>query len=617
MSGGDDADTFVIHDNFGNDTISGGEGGIDDDVIDLSAMTGPVTVSFTGDEAGTITDGTDTITFSEIEQVITTDQADIVDATGKAGTGGISVDTRSGNDTITGGNGDDTIVAGDGDDNVDGGSGADRVEGGAGADTVSGGGGSDTLIGGAGDDSLNGGGNADSIEGGDGQDTIQGGAGGDTIDGGAGADSIEGGGGNDFIRHAVGGDTVDGGAGSDTIYGGFAPGDDDAVLRGGDGNDSIVTYGANDTVFGDAGNDTIVGDAGNESFDGGADDDDIWGGDGDDTITGGTGRDTVEGGAGNDSLSGGDGDDVFVYAQAEGADTITDFNFGNSGAIGDGDTTNNDFIDLSGFYDRVGELREDFDDDGVLNQSNSTANGGDVDYSDNAQMDASNNLTFQGASRDSFTADNTGVVCFAKGMRIATPRGPRAVESLEAGDVVCTHSGALLPLVWTGKTELALQSGHRDPRRTPVRIKPVSGGGNRALLVSPQHCMLMTLSDGSEAFARARHLAEETKLASYALSRPRVSYVHLCLARHDILICEGRPSESFYPGRWALRSLPEPDLGRLLRAVPTVRPGAGETGYGPRAAPILARHEIRKLTAAGTLAFAPLAMPDTPVQVAR
>ena len=78
-----------------------------------------------------------------------------------------------------------------------------------------------------------------------------------------------------------------------------------------------------------------------------------------------------------------------LHRPVDGLDTITDFNFGNSGTLDDGDLTNNDFIDLSGFYDNIAELQDDFADDGVLNQSNSgnIVWGQVVDYSDNTSFD--------------------------------------------------------------------------------------------------------------------------------------------------------------------------------------------------------------------------------------
>ncbi|NIZ15113.1 Hint domain-containing protein [Phaeobacter sp. HF9A] len=114
MYGESGADTFVLEDNFGNDTIVGGEAGVDMDVIDMSGLTGPVSVTYTGDEAGFITDGTYTVTFSEIERLTLTDQGDVVDAS--ADSVGVNIDAGAGADTIQGGSGDDSLTGGTGDD---------------------------------------------------------------------------------------------------------------------------------------------------------------------------------------------------------------------------------------------------------------------------------------------------------------------------------------------------------------------------------------------------------------------------------------------------------------------------------------------------------------------
>jgi len=114
MYGEADADTFRVEDNFGNDTIVGGEAGTDHDIVDLSYMTGPVTVTYTGSESGMITDGTDTIQFSEIEELILTDQDDVVDARNDAA--GVQIDAGAGNDTLVGGSGNDLFTGGAGED---------------------------------------------------------------------------------------------------------------------------------------------------------------------------------------------------------------------------------------------------------------------------------------------------------------------------------------------------------------------------------------------------------------------------------------------------------------------------------------------------------------------
>ncbi|WP_254054779.1 Hint domain-containing protein [Pseudophaeobacter sp. EL27] len=113
MHGESGADTFQMSDGFGNDTLTGGEAGVDQDTVDLTGVTSSgVTVSYTGDEAGTISDGSDTITFSEIESLKLTGNDDRVDAS--ADSAGVVIDAGAGDDRITFGAGNDYIAGGDG-----------------------------------------------------------------------------------------------------------------------------------------------------------------------------------------------------------------------------------------------------------------------------------------------------------------------------------------------------------------------------------------------------------------------------------------------------------------------------------------------------------------------
>ncbi|WP_417702238.1 Hint domain-containing protein [Pseudophaeobacter sp.] len=117
MYGEADSDTFEISDGFGNDTVVGGEAGVDYDTVDLSGVTASgVTVTYTGDEAGTVTDGADTIGFSEIEAMTLTGQDDVVDAS--ADSAGVIIDAGAGDDTITLGGGSDFISGGAGYDEI-------------------------------------------------------------------------------------------------------------------------------------------------------------------------------------------------------------------------------------------------------------------------------------------------------------------------------------------------------------------------------------------------------------------------------------------------------------------------------------------------------------------
>ena len=496
LAGGDGADTFVVSDGSGNDTIIGGEGGADADVIDLSALSGPVTVTYTGDEAGTITNGSDTITFSQIERLILTDHADVVDAS--ADTAGIDVDAGLGNDTITGGTGGDTVAGGAGSDSIETGAGNDQIAGGADADTIRYGFGDDTVFGGDGDDWI-----------------------------------------DDSSTSTTGSNEVYGGDGNDTVYGGTGA----DTLSGGTGNDYVHADAGDDSVTGGAGNDTILGHTGSDTIDAGSGDDSVNAGDQNDTITGGTGDDT---------LTGGDGNDTFVYASGDGHDTITDFNFGNSGALHDGDATNNDFIDLSEFYDHLRELRADQADDGILNQSNAFDDQGNaVDYSNNSQFGAGS-ITMQGASASSYSQDNTGVDCFTAGTLIRTPAGHAPIEALNIGDLVVTLDNGPQPIRWIGVRKLGSAELTAHPNLRPVLIQPGALGNPWPILVSPQHGVLLE----DDHLVRATHLARNIKGARIAHGKRTITYIHLLFDAHQIIFANGIMAESFYPGPQGLHMMP-------------------------------------------------------------
>ena len=133
-----DRNDMLIGNTLDND-IDGGAG---TDTIDYSgrAGTGGLTVDFSTLDI----DGMSVLTFGSIpeqdrlmniEYLIGTDQNDNVigDANDNV------FDLRDGDDVVEGGDGDDTITAGDGDDDVDGGAGDDVISGGAGVDVIDGG----------------------------------------------------------------------------------------------------------------------------------------------------------------------------------------------------------------------------------------------------------------------------------------------------------------------------------------------------------------------------------------------------------------------------------------------------------------------------------------------
>jgi len=528
-------------------------------------------------------------------------EGDMVDANdNQDGDNDDSIDAGEGNDTIYAGEGDDTVRADEGDDEVYGGAGNDSIFGFEGSDTVDGGDGNDYIntrtSPGTGEpdatftvpdnhlttgvdeslicygpdsdpnndrDSVIGGAGNDTILTGDDDDTIQGGTGEDHIDAGYDDDSVDAGANDDTVVGNEGNDNIDGGDGDDVIYGGLDPNEtyevngvtytgaqvnalysitDDLDPNTTNNNDSLVGGAGNDTIFGQDDEDTLEGGSGNDVLDGGIDDD------------------TVIGGTGNDVMTGGEVDDTFVLDLA-GNDTITDFGSGISGGINDDDQSNNDFIDLSGSYDRLKDLRDDFADDGILNHSNSTANGGNVDYTGLAAI--TGGLTLTGAAATALTWDTTNVMCFTVGTLIRTIDGLVPAEEITQGMLVWTKDDGYQPVRWVGARKMSKHDLAEHSNVRPIRIKAGALGQNvpeRDLMVSPQHRILVhsklarRLFGEDEVLVAAKHLLQVDGI-DVVQNSDEVIYVHFLFDRHQIVESEGAETESLFTWPEALETV--------------------------------------------------------------
>ncbi len=138
----------------------------------------------------------------------------------------------------------------------------------------------------------------------------------------------------------------------------------------------------------------------------------------------------------------------------------------------------------------------------------------------------------------------TSVPCFAAGTLIRTPRGDVSVESLQVGDVVVTASGEHRPVKWIGHSDFDLR-GHPDPRPTlPVRIAPDAFGPGRPsqdLYISSGHSICIDLC--GEVLIPAGLLVNGATVAPVEVEE--ISYWHVELDSHDILIANNLPAESY------------------------------------------------------------------------
>lgn len=181
-----------------------------------------------------------------------------------------------------------------------------------------------------------------------------------------------------------------------------------------------------------------------------------------------------------------------------------------------------------------------------------------------------------------------GPPCFVAGTRIAVPGGWRAVEDLRPGDLVETRDRGPRPLAWTGERTVGGLG-----RFAPVRVAAGALGNARALCISPQHRLLLggwrveMLFGADEVLAAAVHLVDGAAIAR--APRDRVRYVHLMFDRHEIVLSEGIPTESFHPGDHVLAG--DTALRAELCALfPELAAARGRAGWRT-ARPVLRAHE--------------------------
>jgi collagen type I alpha len=149
------------------------------------------------------------------------------------------------------------------------------------------------------------------------------------------------------------------------------------------------------------------------------------------------------------------------------------------------------------------------------------------------------------------------LACFAAGTRIATTRGQVPVERLHEGDdVIVESTGRSLPIRWIGYRKLNCTRHPRPQAVRPIRVAADAFGPEmpaRDLYLSPDHAVF---ADG--VLVPVKYLVNGSTISQ--VHRSTITYYHIELARHAILLAEGLPAESLLPsaGRSAFANDGEP-----------------------------------------------------------
>jgi V8-like Glu-specific endopeptidase len=137
------------------------------------------------------------------------------------------------------------------------------------------------------------------------------------------------------------------------------------------------------------------------------------------------------------------------------------------------------------------------------------------------------------------TEDNAA--CFLQGTRVATRRGAVPVEALSQADVVLARFGGPTRIRWIGRRRVDC-ARHPRPRTVwPVRLRAHALGParpSRDLWLSPDHAVFV-----AGALIPVRYLLNGASI----VQEPRevVVYWHVELPRHDVLLAENLPAETY------------------------------------------------------------------------
>jgi T5SS/PEP-CTERM-associated repeat protein len=134
------------------------------------------------------------------------------------------------------------------------------------------------------------------------------------------------------------------------------------------------------------------------------------------------------------------------------------------------------------------------------------------------------------------------VSCFAEGTRIETSTGPVAVEDLRMGlGVVTPQDGRCEPIVWIGKRTVHCARHPRPETVWPVRVRAGAFGRGmpvRELYLSPDHAVFV-----NGVLVPVKLLIDGTSIVQ--VKRMTVTYYHVELPRHAVILAEGLPVESY------------------------------------------------------------------------
>jgi len=135
------------------------------------------------------------------------------------------------------------------------------------------------------------------------------------------------------------------------------------------------------------------------------------------------------------------------------------------------------------------------------------------------------------------------VACFGPGTRLSGEFGDVKIEDLRPGDRLFTQGGATRPITWIGHRRVDCRRHTKPAEVMPVRISAGAFGPGmpaRELILSPDHSVYSAEHD---ALIPVKLLVNGTSIVQ--LDVGEITYWHVELDAHDVVLAEGLPAESY------------------------------------------------------------------------
>ncbi len=133
------------------------------------------------------------------------------------------------------------------------------------------------------------------------------------------------------------------------------------------------------------------------------------------------------------------------------------------------------------------------------------------------------------------------IACYAEGTAIATPTGQTPIEHHAVGALVDAQFEGVACIKWIGRRRIDCGRHARPEKVWPVRVRAGALGDNsphRDLWLSPDHAVFV-----DDVLIPIKRLINGTSIEQVPIDE--VTYYHVELERHDLLLAEGVRAESY------------------------------------------------------------------------